>query len=67
MPSRGTRYKYEATADLFASWTEFANHAGEEPGSRKTFSTELTKRGFELFREGHDNIRSFRGLRLKPS
>ena len=63
----GNRHKHEATADLFASWTEFAKQAGEEPGSRKTFSTELSRRGFEPFREGHDNIRSFRGLRLKPS
>ncbi len=63
----GNRYKHEATADLFASWTEFAKEAGEEPGSRKTFTTELSRRGFELFRAGHDNIRSFRGLRLKPS
>ena len=30
-----------------ASWTEFAKQAGEEPGSRKTFTTELSRRGFE--------------------
>jgi putative DNA primase/helicase len=61
------KYKWEATAMLFASWTEFSNLAGEGPGSRKTFSTELTRRGFENFSQGHANIRSFRGLRLKPS
>ena len=63
----GNRHKYAATVDLFASWTEFAKQAGDEPGSRKAFSSELGKRGFEPFREGHDKIRSFRGLRLKPS
>ena len=63
----GSRYTYAATAELFASWTEFAKQAGEEPGSRKTFTTELSRRGFEPFREGHANIRSFRGLKLKPS
>ena len=63
----GNRHKHEPTVDLFASWTEFAKQAGDEPGSRKAFSSELGKRGFEPFREGHDKIRSFRGLRLKPS
>jgi len=63
----GNRHKHEPTVDLFASWTEFAKQAGDEPGSRKAFSSELGKRGFEPFREGHDNIRSFRGLRLKLS
>ena len=42
----GNKYKSEATAKLFASWTQFANHAGEQPGSIKAFSAELTKRGF---------------------
>ena len=62
----GNRYKWETTAKLFESWTEFANHAGEYPGSRKTFTTDLARRGFEHFRHGHANTRSFKGLRLKP-
>ena len=62
----GNTYKWEATANLFASWTEFAIRAGEQPGSRKSFSMELAKRGFENFRQGHANTLSFMGLRLKP-
>ena len=34
----GNNYKSEPTAKLFASWTEFANQAGEKPGSIKAFS-----------------------------
>ena len=63
----GNNYKSEATAKLFASWTEFANRAGEKPGSLKAFSAELTKRGFENEAWGHAKIRCFKGLRLKPS
>ena len=28
----GNQYKWEATGSLFASWTDFANRAGEKPG-----------------------------------
>jgi putative DNA primase/helicase len=62
----GNRYKWEATAKLFASWTEFSNRAGEGPGSRKTFTMELARRGFEYFEQGHAKTRSLKGLRLKP-
>ncbi len=61
----GNRYKWEPTGELFASWTEFANKAGERPGSVKAFSAELTKRGFERGEEGHSKVRSFRGLMLR--
>ena len=63
----GNTFKWEVTATLFQSWTEFANDAGEKPGSRKTFGTELTRRGFENFRYGHAKTRSFKGLMLKTS
>ena len=63
----GNIYKSEATAKLFASWTEFANKAGEKPGSIKAFSAELTKRGFERGTEGHAKTRCFKGVRLFSS
>jgi putative DNA primase/helicase len=56
---------FEPTAALFVSWKHFAEQAGEWPGNRKTFVTELMRRGFEHFRQGHDNIRSLRGIKLK--
>jgi putative DNA primase/helicase len=61
----GNALKWEATAKLFESWTEFANHAGEEPGTMKGFGGALDKRGFESFRQGHAKTRSYRGLKLK--
>jgi putative DNA primase/helicase len=63
----GNRYKSEATGALFASWTEFANRAGEKPGSVKAFSAELSKRGFERATEGHAKARCYRGLMLKKT
>jgi putative DNA primase/helicase len=50
-------------ADLFKSWTEWANAAGEYVGTRRRFLQNLeTKKG--LFRERKDYGRGFRGLRL---
>ena len=51
----GNRYKYEAVGKLFASWTEFAKRAGEEPGSVKSFTDGMGRRGFALTGMGHDN------------
>ena len=60
----GNTYKSEATAELFASWTEFATRNGERPGSSKAFSAEMVKRGFERGTEGHAKVRCFKGVRL---
>jgi putative DNA primase/helicase len=60
------RSTYSATAaDLFASWSAWAERAGEHPGSMKRFSQNLQNRGFAPFRSGHGNVRSFRGLTLQ--
>lgn len=61
------KYKSEATATLYASWTNFANRAGEQPGSVKAFSADLTKRGYERGTEGHAKTRCFKGVRLLSS
>ena len=38
--------------------------AGEKPGSRKAFSMEMVKRGFERGTEGHAKTICLKGLRL---
>jgi putative DNA primase/helicase len=61
----GNQYKWAATGLLFASWTDFATRSGEQPGSMKAFSAELSKRGFDRATEGHAKVRCFRGLMLR--
>jgi P4 family phage/plasmid primase-like protien len=57
----------ETTAALFVSWEDFAHKAGEYSGSRKAFTTELGRRGFEQTTLGHSKARSVQGVRLKQS
>jgi putative DNA primase/helicase len=56
-------FKSATAAQLFKSWSEFAQAAGEEPGSRKGFGMLLQRRGFVADRT--DKSRLWRGLRLK--
>jgi putative DNA primase/helicase len=63
----GNRRKFETSAQLFASWTYFAQKAGEAPGTQTTFGTELTRRGFEQGKVEDGKVRVFRGLSLKNS
>lgn len=60
----GNAYKTETAADLYTSWRQHAEHAGENPGSQKAFADALLKRGFERART--PSARIFRGIRLKP-
>ena len=62
---RGNKWKSAASAALFASWTSYANRAGEKPGLRKPFAGELERRGVEN-KKGTGGIREFLGIRLKP-
>jgi hypothetical protein len=58
---------WEPSTALFASWSNWANLAGEYPGSIKRFSQALESRGFGQSRKrrGDDNpSRGFNGLRL---
>ncbi len=52
-------------ADLYSSWKNWAEAAGEVPGSQKRFTQALTARSFqqERFDGGQ---RGFRGLSVKP-
>jgi putative DNA primase/helicase len=52
------------TANLFVSWNDYATRAGEYVGNRKEFSTELSRRGFELLKHGKANVRSIRGITI---
>jgi putative DNA primase/helicase len=53
----------ESSTDLFISWKNWADAAGEPSGAQKRFSQKLEERGFEKVRDRHG--RSFQGLRLR--
>ena len=58
---------WEPSTALFASWGNWANSAGEHPGSIKRFSQALESRGFRRVRQrrgGGNPIAGFDGLRL---
>lgn len=57
----------ETSMALFSSWKHFAEEAGEYPGNRKAFTTELMRRGFEAFRRGKENTRCIRGIKLNAT
>jgi putative DNA primase/helicase len=54
---------WDLSADLFASWAEFARKAGEPSGSSKTFGDAMRRKGFEQYRTM--KARGFRGVRLR--
>ena len=58
---------WEPSTALFASWSNWANSAGEHPGSIKRFSQALESRGFTRIRQrrgGGNPVAGFDGLRL---
>jgi putative DNA primase/helicase len=61
----GDRKLWDRSADLYADWSAFCKHAGEDPGSQKAFTTALLKRGFQRFK-APDDSRAIRFIRLKP-
>jgi putative DNA primase/helicase len=52
-----------SSTDLFLSWKNWADAAGEPSGTQRRFSQKLEDRGFEKVRDR--NGRSFQGLRLR--
>ncbi|MDQ2668458.1 MAG: DNA primase, partial [Gemmatimonadota bacterium] len=52
------------SAELFKSWREWSERAGEEAGSAKSFSQTLDSGGFTRITIGHAKTRGFAGLRL---
>jgi putative DNA primase/helicase len=55
----------ETSTDLFISWKNWADAAGEPSGAQKRFSQKLEDRGFEKIKDRHG--RSFLGLRLRTT
>lgn len=56
-----------ASADLFASWRQWAETAGEFVGSQKRFSQALEARGFQPRREGAAGTKGFAGIHVRPA
>lgn len=56
---------HDSSRSLFQSWESFQYAAGEHPGSGKSLTEALKKRGFEQFRSSI--YRGFRGLRVRSS
>ena len=52
----------DTTANLFRSWTTWAEAAGEHPGSQKRFSQAIEARGFKPRRQGGTGRSGFEGL-----
>jgi putative DNA primase/helicase len=55
----------ENTADLFQSWRQWAERAGEFVGSQKRFSQLMHSPGFKPEREGGTGKMGYRGVRLE--
>jgi putative DNA primase/helicase len=53
----------ETSTDLFLSWKNWADAAGEPSGTQRRFSQKLEERGFEKVKDRYG--RSFQGLRLQ--
>ena len=54
---------YASVGDLFTSWLKWAKEAGEQPGSKKSFSQNLSARGFQ---KGKGRAkRDFQDIKLK--
>jgi hypothetical protein len=47
LPLPKNEYLVEKSADLFASWSQFAKSHGEAAGTQATFNEKLRFRGFE--------------------
>lgn len=58
-------FQRENVRDLFASWSAFAQTAGEHPGTSKWFSEQLRNRGFPKKRESGTGNKGFGQIRLK--
>jgi putative DNA primase/helicase len=54
-------------AELYCSWSRYALDNGDAPGSAKSFTDMMRRRGFESVRKiAGESVRGFSGLDLKP-
>jgi putative DNA primase/helicase len=56
-------YKWERTAELFASWAAYAKAAGDNPGNTKSFGPAMRRHGLREKRS--TRARGWQGVRLK--
>jgi putative DNA primase/helicase len=56
---------YTTVAELFASWSQWAQKAGEVVGSQKAFSQALAARGFEKKQQAGTNRAGFKGITVR--
>jgi len=58
----------DTNANLYKSWSAFAEANGEHPGTKKKLNQHLRRLGFEPLQEtpGHRKQRGLRGIRVKP-
>jgi putative DNA primase/helicase len=54
------------SAELFRAWSAWCSAEGEDADTQKAFSTALTNRGFDKFKDGAGRMR-WRGLGLTAS
>jgi putative DNA primase/helicase len=59
------RHKMERVGDLWTSWKLYAVAANEPTGTQKSFSENLSKKGYEKHK-GAKGVRYYRGIRLLP-
>ena len=57
------RERWELPAKLFGDWSRYANAAGDEPGTQRSLSDRLKRRGFVQAKT--NGLRVYRGLNLK--
>jgi putative DNA primase/helicase len=56
---------WESSANLYRSWSVWAEHAGEKAGTMKSFSDQLQKKGFLPKQSGHSKTRGYEGLSVR--
>ena len=61
---RSSDLAFETSANLFASWKNWAERAGEPAGSQKGLAEMLQGKGY-LTKKGTGGVRGFKGIRLK--
>jgi putative DNA primase/helicase len=61
----GGTFSWEGCTKLWTNWKQWAEAAGEDPGSQKLFSRALKARGFSPKRQSGVGRSGFRGLKLK--
>jgi putative DNA primase/helicase len=54
---------WDTIANLYASWSDYARAAGDDPGTVKSFGPAMRRKGFQPHRT--NSVRGFRGVRVQ--